>query len=80
MNLKLINEVDTLAKHMIQKYPHLRKGQALMNALYEVNVGYYEKITTTNADCFYVDGNIPTFWETITQFTQTLTINNLQTP
>lgn len=68
MNLKLINEVDTLAKHMKQKYPHLREGQTLMNALYEANEACYKSITTTPADCFYVDDKIPAFWEAVVNF------------
>ena len=68
MNLKLINEVDTLSKYMMVKYPHLRKGQALMNALHDVHLECYKSIFTTEADCFYVDDKIPAFWEAVTKF------------
>lgn len=65
MNMKLLNEIDTLAKHMRLKYPHLREGQSLMNALHEIDVQLYLQINQTDADCFYVDANIAKFWETI---------------
>lgn len=38
-----------------------RKGQALMNALYEVRKDLYEIITGTDADCFYNDDKIQLF-------------------
>jgi hypothetical protein len=65
MNLKLINEVATLAKHMQVKYPHLRQGQALMNALHEVDANMYKQIDQTDADCFYQDARIEKFWNII---------------
>jgi len=65
MNTKLLNEVHTLAKHMRIKYPHLREGQALMNALFECNIKLYKQITGTDADCFYVDAKIQQFWSEI---------------
>lgn len=68
MNAKLINEVYTLSKHMKQKYPHLREGQALMNALHEVHLECYESIFTTDADCFFVDDKIPAFWEAVSNY------------
>lgn len=43
----------------------LRKGQNLMNALYELNPDLYKQITGTEADCFYQDKNIPKFWEVV---------------
>ena len=35
--------------------PHLRRGQALMNALYLVDENVYHGIRGTEADVFYVD-------------------------
>lgn len=65
MNTKLLVEVDTLAKHMRQKYPHLRQGQALMNALHECSKETYDKISGTDADCFYIDAAIEKFYQHI---------------
>jgi len=39
----------------------LREGQSYMNALYDINPSLYEKASGTDADCFYVDDNIPQF-------------------
>lgn len=47
------------------KYPHLREGQALMNALFECNGKLYKQIIGTDADCFYVDAKIQQFWSEI---------------
>lgn len=65
MNTKLLVEVDTLAKHMRLKYPHLREGQSLMNALHEIDATAYNQINQTDADCFYADAKIAAFWEAI---------------
>jgi hypothetical protein len=65
LNLKLLNEVHTLAKHMQQKYPHWREGQCLMNALHEIDADCFRAITTTEADCFYVDEKIQNFWDAV---------------
>jgi hypothetical protein len=35
--------------------PHLRKGQALMNALYGHVPEFYRKVSGTDLDCFYDD-------------------------
>jgi hypothetical protein len=63
--MKLFNEVDNLAKYLKQSHPEFRLGQSLMNALREVNMELYQKITATDADCFYQDDKIPQFWEAI---------------
>ncbi len=65
MNMKLLNAVDTLAKHMRLKYPHLREGQSLMNALHEIDEQLYNQLCLTEADCFYVDAKITKFWDAI---------------
>lgn len=38
-----------------------RRGQAWMNALNDISPGTYEKISGTDADCFYNDHNIDRF-------------------
>jgi hypothetical protein len=38
-----------------------RKGQALMNALFEVNPELMEEISLSEADCFFDDSRIPAF-------------------
>lgn len=42
-----------------------RKGQALMNALHEMNRQAYLDITATEADPFYDDKKIPLFLDTL---------------
>lgn len=37
------------------RYPQLRKGQSLMNALHDLDPDLYVKITGTDADCYYLD-------------------------
>ena len=39
-----------------------RRGQAVMNALFEVAPDVYGLITGTENDPFYVDGNLGFFW------------------
>jgi hypothetical protein len=65
MNTKLLAEVDSLAKHMQQTQPWLRQGQSLMNALHECSKETYDKITCTDADCFYIDAAIEKFYQQI---------------
>ena len=50
------------------RYPHLRRGQALMNALYEQSQLAYMEITNTEADCFYNDNNIQTFFQKVSEY------------
>lgn len=42
-------------------------GQALMNALADIDPALYRKITGTDADCFYLDSHIPAFWEAVSR-------------
>lgn len=65
MNTQLLVEVDALAKCMMQNGPHLRHGQALMNALHECSPETYDKISCTDADCFYIDAAIEKFYQHI---------------
>lgn len=58
-------EVSALALHMKDENPNLRMGQALMNALHEVDVQMYSAISQTDADCFYVDDKIEVFYKAI---------------
>jgi hypothetical protein len=37
------------------KHPYIRKGQSLMSFLAEIWFEEYERMTTTNVDCFYND-------------------------
>jgi hypothetical protein len=50
--------VEKLAAKMKKDYPGLRRGQALMNALYEFDPELYKKLSDTPADCFYLDSKI----------------------
>lgn len=65
MNIKLLVELDTLSKFLLKQNPHFRNGQALMNSLREINPELYQKITTTDDDCFYLDEKIQNFFERI---------------
>jgi len=65
MNIKLINTIHTLANFLKEKHPELRLGQCLMNALFACDRGIYDKISGTDADCFYVDEKIEKFWEAV---------------
>ena len=49
------------------KHPYIRKGQALMNALYDRAPALYATITGTEADCFYVDDRIQAFYRFIAE-------------
>lgn len=62
-NLNLLVQVDTLGKFLQKKHPELREGQSYMNALAEINPELYKKITGTEADCFYDDKKIPSFFD-----------------
>jgi hypothetical protein len=42
---------------------HLRLGQSYMNALADVRMDFYEEVTATEYDCFYVDDKIAKFVE-----------------
>jgi len=42
-----------LATQYHQQYPEMRKGQAFMNCLYQVNPYLHDLISTNEFDCFY---------------------------
>lgn len=46
-----------------------RPGQALMNALYSLNVELYNEIVGTEADCFYRDSVTSVFYQRIAEKT-----------
>lgn len=48
----------------------MRKGQALMNALFEIDLEKYREITGTEADPFYVDQNISKFWSKLNEISK----------
>ena len=50
------------------RYPHRRRGQALMNALYEQSQVIYMAVHNTEADCFYNDNNIQTFFQKVSEY------------
>jgi len=54
-----------LTKKTLEYYNsgHLRLGQSYMNALADVRMDFYEEVTATEYDCFYVDDNIVKFVE-----------------
>ena len=45
----------------------MRNGQALMNALFEIDLEKYHEITGTEADPFYCDQNISKFWSKLSE-------------
>lgn len=62
-NMTVLQQVQMKAKGRPKQE---RKGQALMNALYEVNKDLYQQITDTDADCFYNDAKIEIFKKWLT--------------
>lgn len=62
MNKITDKEWVSLTKLMIDfVYKGQRIGQSYMNALFIVNKRIYEKITKSDADCFYDDNKIINF-------------------
>lgn len=56
---KLISAANT----DVSKYPNMRYGQALFNNAYHYfNPTVINNLTGTDADPFYIDKNIPNFW------------------
>jgi hypothetical protein len=46
-----------------KKYPEMRRGQALMNALEHVSPEDAAAIHDSQIDCFYIDDRIDSFYE-----------------
>ena len=46
----------------LRKEGSLRRGQALMSALYYMDGDVYQTIVGTPADCYYLDVMIPAFY------------------
>lgn len=59
---KLIQALDIMAA---LRPDHIRRGQALFNALHELRPYIADVIRTTAADPFYRDDKIPDFYEAI---------------
>ena len=59
------NELHELAQEKIRNSPVLRKGQAYMIALHEISPEHYGEIAATDNDCFYDDGRMNKFFESI---------------
>lgn len=62
MNEKLL-KIQKLAQQ--HERNGLRRGQSLMNALWEVAPEVYAEINQTDADCFYVDSLVNDCWQEI---------------
>jgi hypothetical protein len=60
--MNLSEKVRRRALEMQASHKGLRKGQALMNALCELNREVYERIHSSDADCFYDDKKIRAFF------------------
>lgn len=65
---QLVARVVAAADSARARHPSLRRGQALMNALYEHHQLAYSEITNTDADCFYNDSNIQTFFQKVSEY------------
>ena len=48
-----------------EKWPGLREGQSMMNALARIRPDLYDAVTGTEADCFYNDNRINDFREAV---------------
>ena len=59
----LMRSVVRRADHLRGKNHGLRRGQALMNALYTLSPVTYNAISGTEADCFYDDNKIPKLFQ-----------------
>jgi len=60
----IIEQIQSLAQKY-EKEHETRKGQSLMNALFEIWPEKGREITLTIADCFFDDKKIVHFWEAI---------------
>ena len=61
-NSKRFQKLSNLAM-CLEQLPHIRKGQALMTALYYLEEDFYQKITGGEYDCFYENSKIDAFWK-----------------
>lgn len=61
----MVDKIKEYAVNFRIQNPEIRSGQSLMIALGHYNSELYREITTTEADCFYVDENIEKFFEKI---------------
>jgi hypothetical protein len=66
----MIEEVAARAQYWMNSGVQMRKGQALMNALSEIDLETYREITGTEADPFYVDQNIGKFWSKLNEISK----------
>lgn len=62
---KLIKVIVETAKQFPHQQASQRLGQALMNALWETDPGFYNHISGTGADCFNLDCKIEDFCEAV---------------
>jgi len=66
METNLIKSVENLksrAEYNLEKYPFLRKGQAYMKVLFELDQNLYFEWTAKPWDCFYDEKLCDTFLE-----------------
>ena len=63
----MIEEVAERAQYWMNSGVKMRNGQALMNALSEIDLEKYREISGTEADPFYVDQNIEKFWSKLNE-------------
>jgi hypothetical protein len=63
--MRFRDHVELMAIQYFKEFPQMRRGQALMNALYWLDAEIYNMVHGTEADCFYDDRKIQTFLETI---------------
>lgn len=58
-------DIKLLAQKIRRNFQTQRAGQALMNALADLNFALYQRIAGTEADCFYEDRSIESFWTAV---------------
>jgi len=56
-----IEEVNSVATAEMNVNPHIRKGQALFNAVYDLYPYIADEIRGSDTDCFYNDKRIDLF-------------------
>lgn len=64
-NFFLQDHVARKAAELLQEMPNLRRGQALFLALEAIDQDHAEIVRGTEADCFYDDQKIQSFWESM---------------
>lgn len=61
----IIAKIQYIANKVTKENPEIRYGQALYNALFDINKELARKIVGTDCDPFYLNNKIPKFFQRI---------------